>query len=116
METTAVASLNDSLPVVSKALVVGCHSLPQHFTNRLRQAGRFEEIERNPEEQGSCTRHPEGICPLHLCIEHRCNPLDVVDTEAALRCDVGVWVPARGPPILSQRIEQIAFLADRKSV
>src|SRR5262249_48699992 len=72
---------------------------------------RLEEIQGYTQKQGSGTRHPEWIGPLHFWIEHGCNPLDVVDPAGALRRDIEVRIPARRPPIFGERIEQITLLA-----
>ena len=107
----AVAPLDDALPVLTEALIVGGHPLPQHFPDGLRERRRLEEVERDAEEQRPGGGRPEGIDVRRIGIEHLRDPLQVIDAPLGILRDVVEGVPAGAAPILREGIKEVAGLA-----
>ena len=107
----AVTALDETLPVLTKALVITRHPLAQHFADGARERGCLEEIESNSQKKGASGSAPERIHARGIWIEHLRDTLQIIQAPRRIARDVGERVPARGPAVLGERIKQIARLA-----
>ena len=108
---TAVTALDETLPVLTKALVITRHPLAQHFADGARERGRLEEIESNSQKKGASGSAPERIHARGIWVEHLRDTLQIIQAPRRIARDVGERVPARGAAVFGERIEQIARLA-----
>ncbi len=96
--------------MLPEPLIIGGHALTQHFTDGLRERRRLEEIERDAEKERTRARCPEGIDVRRIRIQHLRDPLQVIQASLRFLRDVVERVPPGRPPILGERIEEIARL------